>query len=101
VDGLPPPVRDNERIILARAVVAADDGQFDELERLLLRRQFATIREGETLLSDLWVRLRRGQLEARLQRAPTSGEVRDDLLAHPLPRSLDLRMHVVEEAPVD
>jgi hypothetical protein len=101
VDGLPPPVRDHERVILARAVVAADDGQFDELERLLLGRQFATIREGETLLSDLWVRLRRGRLAARLQRAPTSEEVRDDLLAHPLPRALDLRMHVVEEGPAD
>ena len=49
VDALPPDVRDNERIILARAVVAANDGQFDELERLLFSRQFATIREGETL----------------------------------------------------
>ena len=55
VDALPPAVRDNERIILARAVVAADDRDFDELERLLLGRPFATIREGETLLSDLWV----------------------------------------------
>ena len=60
-----------ERILLARAVVAADAGQFDELERLLLERQYASIREGETLLSDLWVRLQRGRLEADLGRAAT------------------------------
>ena len=97
VDALPPAIRDNERIILARAVVAANDGQIDELERLLLTRQFATIREGETLLSDLWVKLRRGRLEAGLGRAPTPEEVRRDLATHPLPRALDLRMHVLEE----
>ena len=98
VESLPPAVRDNERIILARAVVAANDGAFDELERLLFSRQFATIREGETLLSDLWVRLRKGRLEARLGRAATVAETRQDLAAHPMPPSLDLRMHQIEEA---
>jgi hypothetical protein len=96
VDALPPTVRDNERIILARAMVAANDGQFDELERLLLSRQFATIREGETLLSDLWGRLRQGRLSAELGRLPTLAEIRADLVSHPLPRALDLRMHVLE-----
>jgi len=98
VDALPDDVRDKERIILARAVVAGNDGQFDELERLLLSRQYASIREGETLLSDLWVRLRRGRLEASLGRAATAAEAKADLAAHPLPRQLDLRMHAVEEA---
>jgi hypothetical protein len=96
VEGLPADVRDNDRIVLARAVVAANDGQFDELERLLLSRQFASIREGETLLSDLWVRLRRGRLEASLGRSATADEAKADLAEHPLPRQLDLRMHVVE-----
>lgn len=98
VDSLPDEVRGKERIILARAVVAANDGQFDELERLLLSRQYASIREGETLLSDLWVRLRRGRLEASLGRAATAEEAKADLAAHPLPRQLDLRMHAVEES---
>lgn len=98
VDGLPDDVRNKERIILARAVVAGNDGQFDELERLLLSREYASIREGETLLSDLWVRLRRGRLEASLGRAATAAEAKADLAAHPLPPQLDLRMHVIEEA---
>lgn len=96
VDSLPEAVRDNERILLARAVVAANSGDFDLSERLLLSRQFATIREGETLLSDLWVKLRKGRLEAALGRAASREEVNADLAAHPLPRTLDLRMHVLE-----
>jgi hypothetical protein len=98
VDALPSDVRDNERIILARAVVAANEGQFDELERLLFSRQFATIREGETLLSDLWVRLWRGRLETTLGRAATPAELKQDLAAHPMPPALDLRMHDLEDA---
>jgi hypothetical protein len=97
VDSLPPHLRDKERITLARARVAADDGRFDEAEGLLMSRRFATIREGETVLSDLWVRLRRGRLEAALGRAPTAAEVAHDLAGHPLPSVLDLRMHVLEE----
>ncbi len=97
VDGLPAEVRDKERIILARAVVAANDGQLDELERLLFSRQFASIREGETLLGDLWVRLRRGRLEASLGRPASAEEAKADLAAHPIPKELDLRMHVIED----
>jgi hypothetical protein len=96
VGALPADIRDNERIILARAVVAADDGDFDALEHLLFSRAFATIREGETLLSDLWVRLRRGRLEARLQRTATTDEIKAELKAHPIPRELNLRMHQIE-----
>jgi hypothetical protein len=96
VASLPAQVQQKERIVIARAVVAADDGQFDELERLLFSRQFASIREGETLLSDLWVRLRRGRLEATLGRPATGEEARADLASHPVPRQLDLRMHAIE-----
>jgi hypothetical protein len=98
VDALPRDVCDNERIALARAVVAASEAEFDEAERLLMSRRFASIREGETLLSDLWTRLRRGRLEAGLGRTATPAEVKDDLLRNPMPSTLDLRMHVPEEA---
>ena len=96
IAALPAEVSDKERIVLARAVVAANDGDFDELERLLFSRAFATIREGETLLSDLWVRLRRGRMEADLQRTATADEIKADLKAHPVPRELNLRMHEIE-----
>ncbi|WP_417308022.1 DUF5107 domain-containing protein [Devosia sp.] len=98
VDALPADIRDNERIVLARAVVAADQGAFDTAEELLLSRQFATIREGETLLSDMWIRLRRGRLAAALGRTPTREEINADLSAHPMPKTLDLRMHALEDS---
>ena len=97
VESLPPNVRENERIVLAQAVVTANDRRFDDAERLLMSRQFATIREGETLLSDLWIKLRRGRLEASLGRTATADELKQDLAAHPLPRTLDLRMHKLED----
>jgi len=96
VDELPPEIRARERIVIARALVAADAGDFDELERLLFSRQFATIREGETLLSDLWLRLRRGRLAAALGREPGPAELKQDLAANPIPAALDLRMHGIE-----
>ncbi|MEP7240581.1 MAG: DUF5107 domain-containing protein [Devosia sp.] len=96
IDALPAAIRDNERIVLARAVVAADDRQFDEVERLLMSRQFASIREGETLLSDLWLRLRRGRLEVALGRPASPEETSADLAQHPMPPALDMRMHVPE-----
>jgi len=95
VEALPADLRERERILLARAVVAADDGDAASLEALLFARPFATIREGETLLSDLWVRLRQLRLAAALGRAPTPDEAAADLAAHPLPRALDLRMHAL------
>lgn len=97
VDALPAEIRSKERIILARAVVAANDGNYDELERLLFDRPFATIREGETLLSDLWIRLRRGRVEAQLKRVASAEELKADLKANPVPRALNLRMHEIEE----
>jgi hypothetical protein len=98
LDSLPAEVRDSERIVLARAVVAANEDQFDDVERLLMSRPFATIREGETLLSDLWLRLRRGRLAAALGRSPTPAELRGDLARNPIPAALDLRMHGLDEA---
>jgi len=96
IESLPATIRSHERVILAHAIVAANDSAWDELERLLFDRPFATIREGETLLSDLWVRLRRGRLEGSLGRPATADEVKTDIKAHPVPRALNLRMHDVE-----
>ncbi|MDO5646774.1 DUF5107 domain-containing protein [Paracoccus sp. (in: a-proteobacteria)] len=77
VTNLPAAARDDERIHLARARLAAADGDADTLADLLTR-PFATIREGETVTCELWDALiaLRGQ------------DPRD----HPLPPHLDFRM---------
>ena len=44
------------------------------------------------------MRLRQGRLEASLGREATRDEIRADLVAHPLPKQLDLRMHAIEDS---
>ncbi|MGF7007586.1 DUF5107 domain-containing protein [Aminobacter sp. BE322] len=96
VSGLPDRVQEQERIVLSRALLAARRNDLDELEALL-GRQFATIREGETLPEDLWIALQRGRLEAALGRPATPSELSERLKLHPLPEHLDFRMHVASE----
>ena len=74
VSALPASALDNERVHLARARVAAATGDLATLERLLQRR-FATIREGERLLGELWRALQHGRLGETLGREPTPAEL--------------------------
>lgn len=95
VSALPASALDNERVHLARARVAAATGDLATLERLLQRR-FATIREGERLLGELWRALQHGRLGETLGREPTPAELAAHLRAHPLPPHLDFRMQSAE-----
>ena len=91
VGALPNQALENERIVLARAKLAARRGALDELEALLKQR-FATIREGEVLLDELWTALQKGRLEVALGRLPTATELAERLKVHPIPERLDFRM---------
>lgn len=93
---LPERVAQLERIVLVRAAVAARLGDLDTLEALL-QREFASIREGEDLPSDLWNALQKGRLEQSLRRAPTQNEIDMHTRAHPVPEHLDFRMRAVLE----
>jgi len=95
--GLPASALTDERVHLGRAMVAASEGDFDLLERLL-DRHFATVREGENLLDELWVALQRGRLQQSLGRAPTAAELVERLKQHPVPAHLNFRMRAQEEA---
>jgi hypothetical protein len=88
---LPESALADERVHLGRARVAARQGDLDLLETLLDRR-FATIREGEMLLDQLWKRLQHGRLAEALGRAPTAEEVADRLRQNPVPAHLNFRM---------
>ncbi len=93
---LAPDVAAQERIVLARASVAAERGDLDTLEALL-KVEFATIREGEDLSVDLWAALQKGRLTQVLGRVPTPAELETHEKAHPLPEHLDFRMRVTLE----
>lgn len=88
---LPDSALSNERVHLGRARVAAQQGDLDLLEKLLERR-FATIREGEMLLDQLWTSLQQGRLHQSLGREPSSAELAEHLKHHPVPPHLNFRM---------
>lgn len=96
VSALPDTALSDERVHIARARVASEQGDLDLLERLLARH-FATVREGETLLDELWVALQRGRLQQALCRAPTPDEVTQRLRVHPIPPHLNFRMRAAED----
>jgi hypothetical protein len=91
VAALPPPVAGHERIALAQARIALERGQF-ELVRRLVQREYATIREAEHTLSDLWFASYTREAEARAGRKLTSDE-REKLMQKFLPPAeIDFRV---------
>ncbi|UVC09456.1 DUF5107 domain-containing protein [Rhizobium sp. TH2] len=80
-----------ERIKLVRAKIAARNGDAETLATIL-QTEFATIREGEMLLSELWTALQSGRLAAVLGRGPTESELTEALKANPIPKHLDFAM---------
>ena len=88
---LAPAVLARERVILARAQVAAQSGEVEELEAYLTT-EFATIREGETLLDELWLALQRNKARRALGREPTGAELADLLTQNPIPWHLNFQM---------
>ncbi|MCA0270736.1 MAG: DUF5107 domain-containing protein [Proteobacteria bacterium] len=91
VAGLPEAAAAQERILLAKASIAARRGDMDELERLLAT-EFATIREGEMLTVSLWTALQQGRLQAELGRQADRGELAERMRRNPLPQHLDFQM---------
>lgn len=91
VSALPDSALTDERVHLARGRVAAQQGDLDLLEKLL-ERHFATIREGEMLLDQLWRSLQEGRLRQSLNHDPSPAEVADHLRQHPIPQHLNFRM---------
>lgn len=61
LQSLPDSIRCHDRIKLLSARMALRDGRFDELENIL-DSEFATIREGEFTLSELWYEMQEKKL---------------------------------------
>ncbi len=91
VSALPDVLRKHERIRLALAQVALLQGRYD-LVREILYGEFATNREGETLLSDLWIASFEDEA-AEQKGAPLTDQEKSALRqAHPVPNHIDFRM---------
>ena len=85
---LPPKTAGLERIRLARAQAAISSGDLDLAENLL-NYHFATIREGDLILTELWEKLQTAKAERKLGRPPAPAEIKAALAAAPLPIYLD------------
>jgi len=91
VRALPPAIRQHERIHIAAARAALELGRLDEVEPLF-GREFVTIRESETSVTDLWF-----EYQAR-RIAEQNGVPLDDALCQRVrreskpPRHIDFRM---------
>ena len=95
VAGLPSELRDHERIVLLRANAALRVGQL-ELVEPALSREFVTIYEGETTLSDLWFGYQEQKLAAQ-EGVAVDNELRRRVRQQfPPPPHLDFRMRVEE-----
>ncbi|QBQ97580.1 DUF5107 domain-containing protein [Paraburkholderia pallida] len=91
LSGLGPDAERHERIRLIRARLALLDGNLDLAEHWL-DYDFATIREGETALDEIWSALQITRASRRLGHTLSPEEERAALAAAPLPYRLDFRM---------
>jgi tetratricopeptide (TPR) repeat protein len=91
IESLPEDMRGNERIRIISAQAALDRGQFDEVEQLF-DHEFATNREGEVTLTDLWFAVHEKRLAAK-ENLPIDEAFRRRVRKEfPPPRSIDFRM---------
>ncbi len=80
---LPPQARDADRVQILRGQIAMQLGDLDAVEQVL-RREYAVVREGEILLSDLWFELQARRLAAQTGQ-PLTPELRQKVRAEQKP----------------
>lgn len=91
LEGVPEPVRAHERMRLISAQAALDRGNLDEVERLF-DYDFASNREGEVTLTDLWFSLHEKRLAAR-ENVPVDDALKQRVRREfPPPKHIDFRM---------
>ncbi len=88
---LPPAVRALERVRLSQARIAVAQQKWDTLEQLL-DSEFATVREGETLLNELWESLQLARWKASSEATQRQISWVQWQQLHPTPKHLEFRM---------
>jgi tetratricopeptide (TPR) repeat protein len=87
---LPPEALDLDPVQILRASIALQVGRLDEAE-LALQREYASIREGAVILTDLWIDLWRRKIAAETGRSPVEISRQEIETAHPAPAGIDFR----------
>jgi hypothetical protein len=93
---LPEPIRRHERVQLLWARAAIEVGRLEGVEKIF-EHEFATIREGEVSLTDLWFAWHEKRL-AMTEHLPIDDHLRQRVRRQfPPPRQIDFRMFVPAE----
>jgi hypothetical protein len=91
IGSLPDDIRNHERMRMLSAQAALEQGDLDEVERLF-DHEFASNREGEVTLTDLWFGLHEKRLAAK-EHVPLDEELRKRVRREfPPPARIDFRM---------
>jgi Domain of unknown function (DUF5107) len=93
---LPEGVRAHERVLLLWAEAAIELGRLEGVERVF-NHDFATIREGEVSLTDLWLAFQAKRIAAA-EKIPVDDKLRERVRREfPPPRQIDFRMSLTRE----
>jgi tetratricopeptide (TPR) repeat protein len=89
--GLPPRLQEHDPIQILRAKIALKLNDLDTVDEVL-KREFASIKEGEVNLTDLWFEMWEKRLSAETGR-PVDAALRQEVeTAYPPPASIDFRV---------
>ena len=89
--GLPEKIRGHERIRIAQAHAALKTGHFDEVEAVF-SYPFATMREGEATLAELWFAFHEHRL-SKAEKVPIDANLRARVKKEcPVPANIDFRI---------
>ena len=92
IAALPHRYRCHERIQLVAAALALEDGDGQRVREILLAQDYRTIREGETVLTDLWFASHVTDAQKRLGRERAVDEAQRIRRQNPPPARLDFRL---------
>ncbi len=90
ISRLPDKTVDSDRIQILQAVIALKLNHLAVVEEVL-RRDFATVREGQLDLSNLWLELWRARTAQETGQALEQVSMREVAAAHPVPPAIDFR----------
>lgn len=88
---LPPAIKVHERVMIAEAFAAMKTGHFEEVEKLF-SYPFATIREGEVTLTDIWFEYHANRLAKAEGKALSDAHRQRAKKECPPPANIDFRL---------
>lgn len=90
-NSLPQQIRQNERIIIIRAMIALELDDFKLVEEIL-KKEFTWIIEGETILTDIWFKMWEKHLSIQAKKPDLIDVIKKVKEKYPPPKNIDFRI---------